>query len=163
MRRRFIIAVIVMSSLAWPPRTGGQIDNSESLSFSRFRFGRRVAPDTIVCDFESIGVQRKIFRSAGEWEAFWKKHRAKAPPVNFKRYRALAIFLGFKPSSGYAVRVEQVTFDRTKGSTIIHVREYVPDPNRNYADVATYPADVIKFPSRPGTPQFDWQTRPMRP
>lgn len=68
-----------------------------------------------------------------------------APHVDFSSTTVLAVFLGWKGSAGYAVRISQV--EQKSHILNVHVEITFPGPNCFSAAVLTYPFDIVSIPS----------------
>jgi hypothetical protein len=93
-------------------------------------------------------------RTAQEWAALWKAHAGEspAPKVDFAKKMVLAVFLGSRPSSGYAV---EITGTRAEGDgLVVEWRERRPDPDMMTAQVLTSPAHMVAVPKVAGTIRF---------
>jgi len=44
-----------------------------------------------------------VVKTDAEWSALWKKIGKPAPAADFKRYFAVAVFMGTKPTGGYSL------------------------------------------------------------
>src|SRR5213594_288709 len=91
-----------------------------------------------------------VVRSQNEWTALWSRHmRApSAPPpppsVDFSRDMVVALFMGERPTGGYAIEVTQI--ERTDAGLAIHYRTRRPDPSSMQMQVLTQPYHLITVP-----------------
>jgi hypothetical protein len=110
--------------------------------------------------------ERKVVRSAAEWKALWLRlpavldgRPAPPPKVDFAKETVLAVFMGRKPTAGYAVRIAEA---RIKGGKlVVTLRERTPPPGGVAAEVLTAPyclAAVKKSPL-----PVAWKTLPEQP
>jgi protease stability complex PrcB-like protein len=104
---------------------------------------------------DAIPAQERVFVDSESWHAFWAKYDAgQAPQVDFKSRHVAAVFLSTKPSPGYGVEINRITYDPREKRTVIHVIELLPNPDRVYGGIIVYPADVVIFDTRLGEVQF---------
>jgi hypothetical protein len=94
-----------------------------------------------------------VVRSADEWQALWKDHSAApVPVVDFSRFMVVGIFLGTRPTAGYATDVVRV---RSEGTvTIVEYREQQPARGAITAQVLTAPFHLVRIPRVAGTIEF---------
>jgi protease stability complex PrcB-like protein len=95
-----------------------------------------------------------IVRTPAEWQALWKEHspEAKIPDVDFNSKMVVGIFLGSKPTTGYAVEIVGV---RTQAEDL--VVEYVErQPGRGMitAQMLTEPFQLVAVAKHPGAVRF---------
>lgn len=94
-------------------------------------------------------------RTAAEWAALWRLHAgdAKAPAVDLASRSVVAVFLGSRPSAGYAV---EITGTRRQGAIlIVEWRESKPGPGDITAQVLTSPAHIASIPRFAGEIKFE--------
>lgn len=94
-------------------------------------------------------------RTATEWAALWRLHAgdAKAPAVDLKSRTVVAVFLGSRPSAGYAV---EITGTRQQGGVlIVEWRERQPERGDITAQVLTSPAHLASIPRFAGEIKFE--------
>jgi len=90
-----------------------------------------------------------VVRSQNEWTALWSRHmRApSAPPpppsVDFSRDMVVALFMGERPTGGYAIEVTQI--ERTDAGLSIRYRTRHPDPSAMQTQALTQPFHLIKL------------------
>lgn len=81
----------------------------------------------------SSGVQgplREVVRDADAWERLWAVHESRATPaqprpeVDFSKERVVAVFLGTRPDSCWAVRITNVTLDASGRRAAVEVTTY---------------------------------------
>ena len=96
-------------------------------------------------DSQITAPREAIVRSADEWRALWSAHRAEAAPtVDFSRFMVVGVFLGTRPTSGYAAEIVRV---RSEGPvTTIEYREQRPAADSFNLQVLTSPFHVIRIP-----------------
>jgi PrcB C-terminal len=93
-------------------------------------------------------------RSAADWDALWKENGATAPvpAVDFSREMVVGIFLGSRPTAGYAVEIV-----RAVGNSDSFIVEYVetrPSRDAITAQVLTSPYHLAAIPKHEGTVAF---------
>ena len=96
-------------------------------------------------DSQITEPREAIVRSADEWRALWSTHSAeRAPTVDFSRFMVVGVFLGTRPTSGYAAEFVRV---RSEGPvTTIEYREQRPAADSFNLQVLTSPFHVIRIP-----------------
>ena len=114
------------------------------------------ALETIVRDNMS-GVEdarQAAAKTDAEWSKLWRAHNAAAPvpKVDFSKRMVVAVFLGTRPSAGYAV---EITGTKADGKTlIVEWREFPPKPGNLSAQVLTSPAHLVTIPKFDGAIKF---------
>jgi hypothetical protein len=104
-------------------------------------------------DLSGIEERREVVvKTAAEWAALWKQHNPgqKPPAIDFTRSMVACVFLGSRPSGGFAIDVTSVQRDGAD-PTVIY-RESKPDRDDGDAD-----ADVAVY-----TVRIDRQEGPVR-
>ena len=86
-----------------------------------------------------------IVRSVEEWQTLWGAHSAeRAPAVDFSRFMVVGVFLGTRPTSGYAAEIVGV---RSQGPvTTVEYRERRPAGDSFNLQVLTSPFHAIRIP-----------------
>ena len=119
--------------------------------------------------FQSIGVETiakdsmsgvdeartAVAKTEVEWSKLWREHNSAkpAPKVDFSKRMAAAVFLGTRPSAGYAV---EVTGTRQDGKVlVVEWRETRPAPGMLTAQVLTSPAHLVSLPKFDGEVRFE--------
>ena len=94
-------------------------------------------------------------RSADEWTKLWRAHSAdKAPPaVDFSREMVVGVFLGSRPTSGYAVEITSVREEAA--SLVVQYRTGSPSGDMITAQVITSPFHLVAIPRREGDVRFE--------
>ena len=95
-----------------------------------------------------------VVRTAEEWQALWKQHNSQraAPPVDFTQSVVAAVFLGSRPSAGFAVEITAV---KTEGNrTIVEYREREPARDAFVAQMLTSPFHAVRFARTTGSVEF---------
>ena len=102
------------------------------------------------------------FRSRGELEAYLARalpgHAPRLPPIDFGRDEALLAAVGARSSTGYSVRIESVSDQRSR--IVVRVREVTPSLGRRVAARVTYPYLLATIPQSPKRVHFIWLGRP---
>ena len=116
-----------------------------------------VAVETVVRD-SSSGVEearQAVVNSAGEWTALWREHAGNqpAPAVDFNARTVLAVFLGSRPSAGYAVEIVGTRADAS--GLVVEWRERAPERGMLTAQVMTSPAHIVSVPKVTGPVKFE--------
>jgi hypothetical protein len=76
-------------------------------------------------------AERLVVGAEADWQKIWAKANGnispmpKLPQVDFKKEMVLAVFMGQKPSGGFAVTITKVV--PTDKGLNVHVRETAPD------------------------------------
>jgi len=96
-----------------------------------------------------------VAQSAPEWAALWRKHAGNTPPptVDFFSRTVVAVFLGSRPSAGFAV---EITGMHEAGATlIIEYQERAPDRGSITAQLLTSPAHIVSIQKFAGPIKFE--------
>jgi hypothetical protein len=99
-----------------------------------------------------------VIRDRGAWEELWAEHvagqqqAASLPNVDFTSQMVLAVFLGEKPSSGYAVSVIGAT--EADGKVVVDVEVAVPPRDMSQLAVLTRPFHIVTVPRTEGGVDF---------
>jgi VWFA-related protein len=96
-----------------------------------------------------------VARTADEWHALWGRlpQRRQAPTVKFEDTMAVAIFLGARPTAGYAVEIAGARLD---GDTlVVEYRERTPPADSGNPPVTTSPYAVAGVPMHAGPVRFE--------
>ncbi len=96
-----------------------------------------------------------VARSAGEWAALWRQHAGDrpAPRVDFATRTVIAVFLGTRPSAGYAV---EIVGTRVEGAgLVVEWSERSPERGTVAAQVLTSPAHIVTVPKVTGPVRFE--------
>lgn len=85
---------------------------------------------------------------AEQWRSLWQDHRgsrnARAPDINFDRYRLVAIFMGEQRSGGYSIDVQRI--EKRDEAVWIKLREQTPAPDQMVTMALTQPFVMVKIP-----------------
>ena len=96
-----------------------------------------------------------VARTGDEWAALWKRHAPAQPlpAVDLSTRTVVAVFLGSRPSAGFAV---EITGTRAKdGVTTVEWRETRPGPGEMNAQIITSPAHIASIPKVAGEIRFE--------
>ena len=99
--------------------------------------------------------RQSIARNAAEWTKLWHMHsgESKPPAVDFGSRTVVAVFLGSRPTAGYAV---QITGTRqANGALIVQWQERRPAGGDILAQVLTSPATIVSIPKFAGEIKFE--------
>jgi hypothetical protein len=94
-----------------------------------------------------------VVRTAAEWQALWKEHDPDhpAPAVDFAESMAVGVFLGSRPTAGFAVEITAVRAEGTR--TIVEYRERRPGGDF-VAQILTSPFHIIRVERSVGAVDF---------
>ncbi len=85
-----------------------------------------------------------------DWAELWKRvHRGKipipeVPTIDFNKNMVLAVFMGQKPTSGYAIQITEIS--RTNGEVVVKVKEVTPPKGAILLQVLTQPFHIVVVP-----------------
>ena len=99
--------------------------------------------------------RQSVARSTDEWTTLWRAHAGDqpAPKVDFARRTVLAVFLGTRPSAGYAV---EIVGTRAEGTgLVVQWSERPPERGMVSAQVLTAPAHIVTVPRVAGAIRFE--------
>jgi hypothetical protein len=82
----------------------------------------------------------------------------RAPRIDFSRDLALLVAAGPRSSTGYAVKIAQVTEER--GRVVVEVRERTPGLRDRVRARVTYPYVFVTLPRTDKPVHVDWLGRP---
>ena len=93
-------------------------------------------------------------RSAAEWSALWKTHdpAAPLPAVDFSREMIVAVFLGSRPTAGYAVEIVRAVGN--SASLVVEYVETAPSGDTITAQILTAPYHLAAIPKHDGEVRF---------
>jgi hypothetical protein len=95
-----------------------------------------------------------VVRTAAEWQALWKAHDGQraAPSVDFTQSIVVAVFLGTRPTAGFAVEIRAV---KTEGSgAVVEYRERRPPRDALVAQMLTAPFHIVRLARVSGSIEF---------
>jgi hypothetical protein len=95
-----------------------------------------------------------VARTMAEWQALWKEHDAQraVPVVDFTQSIVVAVFLGTRPTAGFAVDITAVKTDGSR--TIVEYRERRPPGDALLAQVLTSPFHIVRLSRTSGAIEF---------
>jgi hypothetical protein len=107
---------------------------------------------------QSSGVEEArqlVVRSADEWTKLWREHAGgkPAPKVDFAHRMIVAVFLGSRPSAGYAVEIVGTRADGA--GLVVEWRERAPERGTVAAQIMTAPAHLVSVPKVTGPVRFE--------
>ena len=103
-----------------------------------------------------IEVQRQVtVRDRDEWASLWRAHapRRPAPAVDFSREMVVGVFMGTRPTAGFAVDI--VGYRDSGNDVIVIYRETTPSRDTITAQVIVSPYHLVVIPRRTGTVTFE--------
>jgi hypothetical protein len=118
--------------------------------------GPEAGMETIVRDNMSNveDAKQAVARNPAEWAALWRLHAGDQalPKIDFTKRTVVAVFLGSRPSAGYAV---EVSGTKPAGKTlIVEWSEHTPKPGTVSAQVITSPSHLVSIPKFAGEITF---------
>lgn len=116
------------------------------------------APVETLARESSSGVEearQAVVNSAGEWTTLWREHAGHRPPpaVDFNTRTVLAVFLGSRPSAGYAVEIVGTRADAS--GLVVEWRERAPERGMVAAQIMTSPGHIVSVPKVTGPVRFE--------
>ena len=95
-----------------------------------------------------------VVRTTAEWQALWKEHDAQraAPPVDFAQSIVVAVFLGTRPTAGFAVEITAVKAEGSRA--VVEYRERRPARDAIGAQVLTSPFHIVRLARTSGSIEF---------
>lgn len=99
--------------------------------------------------------RQAVARTAAEWAALWKMHAGESQPpsVDLDARTVVAVFLGSRPTAGYAVEI--VGTRTANGALIVQWQERRPAGRDILAQVLTAPATIVSIPKFAGEIKFE--------
>ncbi len=96
-----------------------------------------------------------VVRTPAEWAALWRAHAPDKTPtsVDFANKLVLGVFLGTRPSAGYAVEI--VGTRAEAGALVVRYAETRPGPDAITAQILTAPYHLVAIPARAGAVRFE--------
>ena len=100
-------------------------------------------------------ARQAVARNASEWAALWKMHsgESKPPAVDLGSRTVVAVFLGSRPTAGYAVQI--IGTRQANGALIVQWQERRPASGDILAQVLTSPATIVSIPKFAGEIKFE--------
>lgn len=95
-----------------------------------------------------------VVRTAAEWQALWKDHDPErpAPAIDFAESMVVGVFLGSRPTAGFAVAITAVKADGNR--TIVEYVERQPSRDQFVAQVVTSPFQLVRLMRTAGVVEF---------
>jgi hypothetical protein len=103
-----------------------------------------------------IEVQRQVtVRDRDAWASLWRAHapRRATPAVDFSREMVVGVFMGTRPTAGFAVDI--VGYRDSGNDVVVLYRETAPSPDTITAQVLVSPYHLVVIPRRTGTVTFE--------
>ena len=103
----------------------------------------------------SVSAARQVtVREGGEWASLWKTHAPDrpAPAIDFTKEMVVGIFLGTRPTAGYAVEI--VGYSGSGNDLVVQYRETAPSRDAITAQVIVSPYHLAAVPRRTGMVTF---------
>ncbi len=99
--------------------------------------------------------RQAVARTAAEWAALWKQHawERPQPKVDFPREMVVGVFLGSRPTAGFAVDI--VGTREEQGVLFVRYRETRPARGLVTAQVITSAYHIVALPARAGDVKFE--------
>jgi len=119
--------------------------------------GGAVVPMTTLSSDQMSAIdtaRQVVVRTAADLEKLWREHAPgrPAPAVDFAKNMVIAVFLGSRPSSGFAVQITEVR--RDGDGLLVTWAERRPGPGQISATVMTSPSQIVAVPRVDGTVRF---------
>jgi hypothetical protein len=98
--------------------------------------------------------RQAVVRTAAEWQALWKQHdpQRAAPAVDFAQAMVVAVFLGTRPTAGFAVEIIAVKTEG--GGAVVEYRERRPPRDALTAQILTSPFHIVRLARAPASVEF---------
>jgi hypothetical protein len=93
-------------------------------------------------------------RDRDAWASLWRAHAPgrPAPAVDFSREMVVGVFMGTRPTAGFAVDI--VGYRDSGNDVVVLYRETAPSRDTIAAQVIVAPYDLVVIPRRTGTVSF---------
>jgi PrcB C-terminal len=100
-------------------------------------------------------ARQAVARTDAEWSALWKAHDANRPmpKVDLSKEMIVAVFLGSRPTAGYAVEI--VGAEVKNGALVVRYRETRPAPGTITAQILTSPYHIAAVRKHDGDVRFE--------
>ena len=95
-----------------------------------------------------------VARTSQEWQAVWKLHSTTAPlpPVEFSSQMVVGVFLGSRPSAGYAV---EIVGTHSEGpALVVEYTQTQPGRGMMAAEMITEPYHLVSIPAHADPVRF---------
>jgi PrcB C-terminal len=101
------------------------------------------------------GARQVVARTEQEWTDLWRAHDydRPAPAVDFGRDMVLGVFMGSRPTAGFAVEIVGTRVD--DGTLVVDYRETRPMGSAVAAQVITSPFHLVAVPRETGEVRFE--------
>ena len=75
--------------------------------------------------------QELVWMEEESFNSFWASlSQSKIPEIDFTREYAIGVFSGFKPNSGYKIKI--VSLSKKQNTLVVYYKETLPNPERSY-------------------------------
>lgn len=94
-----------------------------------------------------VNEQTGVIRDQTNWEQFWLRHsggKTPAPIVDFGKEMVVAVYLGGRPTGGYAVKV--VKIEETAKNLVVNYEEQRPGARCFVTQATTSPFQIVRLP-----------------
>ena len=94
-------------------------------------------------------------RTVAEWRALWQAHAPPStdlPRVDFDKEMVVGVFLGSRPTGGYAVDI--VSVEANRGEIAVTYRESQPPRDAILTQALTSPVHLVRIPQHQGAVRF---------
>jgi hypothetical protein len=100
-------------------------------------------------------ARQVVVRTAAGWTGLWRQHAPdrQRPNVDFARDMVAGVFLGSRPSAGFAIDV--VGARDEDGNLVVRYRETRPPAGAVTAQVITSAYCIVALPQRDGEVRFE--------
>jgi hypothetical protein len=94
-------------------------------------------------------AKRVIVRDQEDWDKLWAEIKGpviptqKAAKIDFQKYMLVGVFLGTRPTGGYAVAIQRV---EENGQITVVLRQREPQPGEVTTQALTSPYSVVAVP-----------------
>ena len=96
-----------------------------------------------------------VVRSPAEWNTLWQSHAgadAKPPAVDFGQDMVVAVFLGTKPTGGFAVEIVRTHLEADV--LVVEYTERRPGPDASVTQALTAPFHIVRMKRHAGAVRF---------
>jgi hypothetical protein len=103
-----------------------------------------------------VAAARQVtIRDRDAWMALWRVHGSSRPlpDVDFSREMVVGVFLGSRPTAGFAVEI--VGYREVGDAVVVQYRETAPAPDAITAQVIVSPYHLVAIPKRTGNVTFE--------
>jgi hypothetical protein len=103
-----------------------------------------------------VDVPRQVIaRDGSEWTSVWNAHAPDrpAPVIDFSREMVVGVFMGTRPTAGFAVEI--VGYRDSGTGVTVEYRETSPDRGTLTAQILVSPYHLVAIPRRPGKVSFE--------